>query len=286
MNLSVTTGRMGALTGDATEPAWNSYLLTVACPCGVVFERWITPEEPSWIYCERTSLNRYWSLRAACVELGNSPVEWAQASVTTALPAPHIWVGEARAVATGEVRRLHLNCAEHWCVDELGDPPFVIADALSRHLADCTNTEGWIIAALNGDLRPLSREPFRDKTSEHLAGTTFLASKDGFQLPHLPRVRAIINIDTDGSIATEEVLRKIDEPYDCAAAEIHSVRLSLLDGECQCARAPSSIGFRCAQTAGARGLAAAHLDQLSRQVPSHSYCLLQRRWDHLAIRLN
>ncbi len=33
----------GMLTGDATEPARNGYLLTVACPCGVVFERWVTP---------------------------------------------------------------------------------------------------------------------------------------------------------------------------------------------------------------------------------------------------
>ena len=33
----------GSLTGDATEPAWNGYLLTVMCPCGVVFERWVTP---------------------------------------------------------------------------------------------------------------------------------------------------------------------------------------------------------------------------------------------------
>jgi hypothetical protein len=24
----------GTLTGDATEPGWNGYLLTVACPCG------------------------------------------------------------------------------------------------------------------------------------------------------------------------------------------------------------------------------------------------------------
>jgi hypothetical protein len=31
------------LTACATEPTWNGYLLTVACPCGVVFERWITP---------------------------------------------------------------------------------------------------------------------------------------------------------------------------------------------------------------------------------------------------
>ncbi len=35
----------GTLTADATEPAWNGYLLTVACPCGVVFERWVTPVE-------------------------------------------------------------------------------------------------------------------------------------------------------------------------------------------------------------------------------------------------
>ena len=32
---------------NATEPAWNGYLLTVACPCGVVFERWVAPEEAS-----------------------------------------------------------------------------------------------------------------------------------------------------------------------------------------------------------------------------------------------
>jgi hypothetical protein len=35
----------GPLTGDATYPAWNGYLLTVACPCGVVFGRWVTPED-------------------------------------------------------------------------------------------------------------------------------------------------------------------------------------------------------------------------------------------------
>lgn len=33
----------GSLTADATPPAWNGYLLTVACSCGVIFERWITP---------------------------------------------------------------------------------------------------------------------------------------------------------------------------------------------------------------------------------------------------
>jgi hypothetical protein len=33
----------GPLTGDATEPAWNGYMLTVACSCGVVFQRWVTP---------------------------------------------------------------------------------------------------------------------------------------------------------------------------------------------------------------------------------------------------
>jgi hypothetical protein len=35
----------GTLSADATAPAWNGYLLTVACPCGVVFERWVTRED-------------------------------------------------------------------------------------------------------------------------------------------------------------------------------------------------------------------------------------------------
>ena len=33
----------GPLTADATEPEWNGYRLTVACPCGLVFGRWVTP---------------------------------------------------------------------------------------------------------------------------------------------------------------------------------------------------------------------------------------------------
>jgi len=43
----------GTLTGDATEPAWNGYLLTVACPCGVVFERWSRLRKRSWTCCGR-----------------------------------------------------------------------------------------------------------------------------------------------------------------------------------------------------------------------------------------
>ena len=35
----------GRLTADATEPAWNGYLLTVACSCGVVFGAMVTPED-------------------------------------------------------------------------------------------------------------------------------------------------------------------------------------------------------------------------------------------------
>jgi hypothetical protein len=35
----------GQLTGDATEPEANGYMVTVACGCGVVFMRWVTPEE-------------------------------------------------------------------------------------------------------------------------------------------------------------------------------------------------------------------------------------------------
>jgi hypothetical protein len=34
-----------SLTANAAEPQWNGYLLTVACPCGVVFGRSVTPED-------------------------------------------------------------------------------------------------------------------------------------------------------------------------------------------------------------------------------------------------
>ena len=35
----------GALTPDTGVLTPNGYRLTVACKCGVTFERWITPEE-------------------------------------------------------------------------------------------------------------------------------------------------------------------------------------------------------------------------------------------------
>jgi len=35
----------------------NGFLLTVACPCGVVFERWVTPEEADADLLRLASLN-------------------------------------------------------------------------------------------------------------------------------------------------------------------------------------------------------------------------------------
>jgi hypothetical protein len=35
----------GTMAGDATTPAWNGYLLTVTCLCGVVFECCGTPQD-------------------------------------------------------------------------------------------------------------------------------------------------------------------------------------------------------------------------------------------------
>jgi hypothetical protein len=47
----------GALTVDVTTPARNGYLLTVACPCGVVFERWVAPLDAELDLLRAASLN-------------------------------------------------------------------------------------------------------------------------------------------------------------------------------------------------------------------------------------
>jgi hypothetical protein len=53
----MTTAPHGSLTADAAEPAWNGYLLTVACPCGVTFERWVTPLEAELDLLHAPTLN-------------------------------------------------------------------------------------------------------------------------------------------------------------------------------------------------------------------------------------
>jgi hypothetical protein len=47
----------GGMTGDATEPASNGYRLTVACACGVVFERFVTPADADADLIRLASLN-------------------------------------------------------------------------------------------------------------------------------------------------------------------------------------------------------------------------------------
>jgi hypothetical protein len=47
----------GGMTGDGTEPASNGYRLTVACACGVLFERWVTPEDADDDFFRLASLN-------------------------------------------------------------------------------------------------------------------------------------------------------------------------------------------------------------------------------------
>ena len=47
----------GPLTADATTPEWNGYRLSVACSCGVVFERWVTPWDAEMDLLRAAGLN-------------------------------------------------------------------------------------------------------------------------------------------------------------------------------------------------------------------------------------
>ena len=47
----------GSLIGDATTPAWNGYLPTVACSCGVTFGRWVTSLDAGLDLLHAASLN-------------------------------------------------------------------------------------------------------------------------------------------------------------------------------------------------------------------------------------
>jgi len=47
----------GQMTGDAIEPTANGYRLTVTCPCGVTFERWVTPQDADADLIRGASLN-------------------------------------------------------------------------------------------------------------------------------------------------------------------------------------------------------------------------------------
>jgi hypothetical protein len=47
----------GGMAGDATVPTPSGNRLTVACACGVVFERWVTPEDADDDLFRLASLN-------------------------------------------------------------------------------------------------------------------------------------------------------------------------------------------------------------------------------------
>jgi hypothetical protein len=60
----------GRLTADATEPAWNGYLLTVTCMCGIVFGRWITPWDAE------LDLLRFDPAELAELKVGGGELRW------------------------------------------------------------------------------------------------------------------------------------------------------------------------------------------------------------------
>jgi hypothetical protein len=60
-----------SLTVGATEPAWNGYLLTAACPRAVIFARRMTPEAAKMALLQATSLN--WA-SGARVDVLRNPV--------------------------------------------------------------------------------------------------------------------------------------------------------------------------------------------------------------------
>jgi hypothetical protein len=41
-------GLCGKLSAETSDPIPNGYLLTVSCPCGVVFMRWVTPDAAAY----------------------------------------------------------------------------------------------------------------------------------------------------------------------------------------------------------------------------------------------
>ncbi len=47
----------GQLAGDASEPGPHGYLVTVACPCGVTFERWVTEVDAADDLLQLATLN-------------------------------------------------------------------------------------------------------------------------------------------------------------------------------------------------------------------------------------
>jgi hypothetical protein len=51
----------GTFSGDASEPTPNGYMVDVTCRCGVVFMRWVTPEEAALYFAEEGA-GRTWLL--------------------------------------------------------------------------------------------------------------------------------------------------------------------------------------------------------------------------------
>ena len=56
ISLITVGGAFGATARRATARR-NGYLLTVACPCGVTFERWVTPLDAELDLLQSASLN-------------------------------------------------------------------------------------------------------------------------------------------------------------------------------------------------------------------------------------
>src|SRR5262245_29611995 len=203
----------------------------------------------------------------------HSPVEGTYATVSAALPRTHLWVRKAGAIAASQVGRLNLDRPKYGRVDEFCHASLLVCDALEGHLTYRVNRNRGIVAALDRDLRLLSRKPFGDEASENLRWAALLTGENGLELLNLPRISCIVDQDPDRSVAAEKILRKIDEPDHDTPREVHALRVSLLDCKGESARTPPLIWLSRAEGARTCRLAAAGLDELSAHMPRHVYFL-------------
>src|SRR3990170_1665524 len=143
--------------------------------------------------------------------------------MATALPATHLRVAKARALAAGEIRRLNLDCAEHGRVEQLCRAPSLVFDPIELDVTDGTDSNRRVVAPIDRDRRGLGGQPLCDQ-------------------------------------AAQEVLRQVDQPEHLAASQVDAIGFALLDHEGEGPRAPPLIGLSWTEHAGAGRLAATRFD--------------------------
>src|SRR5262245_27446273 len=170
-----------------------------------------------------------------------APVEAMKRSGVS-IPTAHVRVGPATAFRVGDLHAIDLKGGMRHGARDACRMSGTILERFQLCIGDGSDGKRRRFTPLDIDIGHLRRPPTGYHAAENrLEHAAFLTAENRLQLSLLLLSGSRVQIEPSRAVAVEEVAWPVRSQGDACAAQVHAVRLTLLDFKAECSRAPTLV---------------------------------------------